>query len=103
MYSQSMPLLPNTRRRQQNAVVRIIRMKPASYWQVWFIYAPVMASAPIIGASAASLIRGGFPGKALLSLPMSGTFFLVSGAVQCYRLDRRRDAVTPSEGRSSSA
>jgi hypothetical protein len=72
-------------------------MKPANYWQVWFMYAPFMASGPIIGGLAAALIRGWAPGKFLFSLPMAGTFFLMAGATESYRLDRRRGAATYPE------
>jgi hypothetical protein len=92
-----MPWRPNAPRGQQNIVVRIIRMKPASYWQVWFIYAPFIASAPILGGLVAELISGGSPDKFLFSLPMASAFFLLSGATESYRLDRRRDAKTYSE------
>jgi hypothetical protein len=97
MYSQSMPWRPNTPRARQNVVVRIIRMKPANYWQVWLMYAPFTASGPIIGGLVAALIERGAADRFLLSLPMAGAFFLLSGATESYRLGRRRDAVTLTE------
>jgi hypothetical protein len=99
MYSQSMPWRTSTPREQQNVIVRIIRLKPASYWHVWFIYAPLMASGPILGGLLAALTYGPrlTADRFLLSLPMAGTFFLFFGASESYRLDRRRHTVTYSK------
>ncbi len=99
MYIQSMPCRTSTPREQQNVIARIIRLKPTSYWHVWFIYAPLMASGPILGGLLAALTHG--PGltadRFLLSLPLAVAFFLFFGAIESYRLDRRRHSVTYSK------
>jgi hypothetical protein len=96
-YSQCMALQQNARR-QRNVIFRIARWKPASYRQVWLVSAPLMASAVLTGGLVAALSGGGFAAyRLLLSVPVAVVAFAAQGAVDSYRLGRRRDAMTYKE------
>lgn len=73
----------------------IVRWRPGSYWQVWIMFAPLAASGPLVGGLIAGLIGGGFAlDRFLPCLPLAAVFFVGCGAVESYRLSRRRDAGT---------
>jgi len=87
-------------RRHHNVILRIARWKAASYRQVWFVSAPLLASAVLIGGLAAALSGGGFVAdRFLLSLPGAVLVFAGAGAIASYRLGRRKDAMAYSEWR----
>jgi hypothetical protein len=89
-----MPLQLDTQRRR-SIIVRPVRWRPASYWQVWVMSAPFAASGVLVGGLAAGLIGGGFAvGRFLPSLLVAAVSFVGSGAVGSYRLGRRRDSAT---------
>jgi hypothetical protein len=84
--------------RGRNFIVRIARWQPENHRQVWLISAPFVASGALVGGLVAALTHGGFAvGKFLFSLPFAGVLFVGRGAIQSYRLERRRDATTYSE------
>lgn len=57
-----------------------------------------VASGVLFGGLVFKLIHGGSAvGIFLVSLPSAGALFVTRGAIQSYRLDRRRDASTHSE------
>jgi hypothetical protein len=92
-----MPLQPDTQRRR-SAIIRIIRWKPASYGQVWIMFAPFVASGVLVGGLVAGLIGGGFAvDRFLPSLPAAAVSFVGCGVIESYRLGRRRDASTYPE------
>ena len=79
--------------RQPNAILRFARWKPASYWQVWLVAAPLMASGVLTGGLVAALWNGGFAAdRFLFSLFMAAGAFIALGAVESYRLDKRMEA-----------
>jgi hypothetical protein len=89
-------------RRQQNVILRIARWKPARYRQVWFVSAPFVASAVLIGGLVAALSEGGFVAdRFLLSLPGAVLAFAGAGAIASYRLGRREDAMAYSKWREA--
>ena len=74
-------------------VRRVLRWKSGSYWQVWLIDAACCGLVVfVIVAFFESLIVGLVAGVLVL---------IARGAVQSYRLDRRRDASTVSEWTSA--
>jgi hypothetical protein len=90
--------LPQDARWRQNVIVRIVRWKPADYRQVWLVFGPFVASGPLLGGLLAGLSHGGLGvGRFLVSLPMAVVMFAGSGAIESYRLGRRRDAATYAE------
>jgi hypothetical protein len=90
--------LQRNARRQRNVIFRIARWKPASDRQVWLVSAPLMASAVLTGGLVAALSGGGFAAyRLLLSVPVAVVAFAAQGAVDSYRLGRRRDAMTYKE------
>jgi hypothetical protein len=96
-YSQRMALQPDTQQRR-SVIIRIGRWKPASNWQVWVMFAPIVASGVLVGGLVAGLIGGGFAvGRFLPSLPAAAVSFVGCGAIESYRLGRRRDAATYPE------
>jgi hypothetical protein len=89
-----MPLQPDARRRR-NAIISAVRWRPASYRRVWLMFAPLAALGPLAGGLVAGLIGGGFAvGRFLPCLPLAAVFFVGCGAIESYRLSRRRDAAT---------
>jgi hypothetical protein len=93
-----MPLQQDAPRRQ-NAILRFLfGWKPATYRQVWLVAAPFVASGALIGGLAAALSKGGFAtDRFLLTLPMAILLFAGRGAIDSYRLSRRRDEATYAE------
>jgi hypothetical protein len=92
-----MPWRPTTPR-GQNVIVRIVQGKPENHRQVWLISAPLMASGAVVGGLVAALIHGGFAVEIFLfSLPLAGVLAVGRGAIESYRLERRRDAAAHSE------
>ena len=92
-----MPLQPDTQRRR-SVIIRLVRWKPANYWQVWVMFAPFVASCVLVGGLVVGLIDGGFAvGRFLPSLPVAALLFVGCGAIESYRLGRRRDAATYAE------
>ena len=84
--------------RQRNVILRIARWKPASYRQVWLVSAPFVASGVLTGGLVAALSTGGFAaGRFLLSLPGAVIAFAGRGAIESYRLGKRRDAMAYAE------
>jgi hypothetical protein len=80
-------------RRRQHVILGIGRWQPASYPQVWLVSAPFAASGALTGALVVALCRGGFTaGWLVFSLPGIFVAFAGQGAIQSYRLGRRRDA-----------
>jgi hypothetical protein len=65
-------------------VRRVLRWKPENYWQVWLIDAA--------GFGLILLIIGAALGKPLVGLVTAAIASIARGAIQSYRLDRRRDA-----------
>ena len=96
-YSQCMSLQRCARRRQ-HVILGIVRWKPASYPQVWFVSAPLAASGVLMVGLVAALTKGGFTaGWFVFSLPGIVIAFAGAGAIESYRLGRRRDAVAYAE------
>jgi len=93
-----MPLQQDAPRRQ-NAILRFLfGWKPASYRQVWLVAAPFVASGALIGGLAAALSNGGFAtGRFLLGLLMAILLFAGRGAIDSYRLSRRKDEAAYAE------
>jgi hypothetical protein len=92
-----MPLQRDARRRR-HVIVGIVRWKPASYPQVWLVYAPLAASGVLIVGLVAAVTKGGFTADwFVFSLPGILIAFAGSGAIESYRLGRQRDAVTYAE------
>ena len=85
-------------RPHQNVILRIARWKPASYSQVWLVSAPFVASGVLIGGLVAALSGGGFAAdRFLFSLPGAVIAFAVQGAIESYRLGRRKAAAASQE------
>jgi hypothetical protein len=62
------------------------------------MFAPFVASGVLVGGLVAGLIDGGFAvGRFLPSLPVAALSFVGCGAIEIYRLCRRRDAATYAE------
>jgi hypothetical protein len=96
-YSRCMSLQRDVRR-HQNVIVRIVRWKPASYPQVWLVSAPFVASGILIAGLVAALSGGGFAAdRFLLSLPSAVIAFVGQGAIESYRLGKRKDATVYQE------
>jgi hypothetical protein len=75
--------------------MRLVRWRPANYWQVWVIFAPFAASGVLVAGLVAGLIGGGFAvGRFLPSLPVAAVSLVGCGAIESYRLGRRRDSAT---------
>jgi len=92
-----MSLLRDARRRK-NVILRIVRWKPVDYRQVWLVAAPFVASGALVGGLAAALSNGGFAtDRFLLCLPIAVLLFVGRGAIESYRLSRRRDAAAYAE------
>jgi hypothetical protein len=86
-------------RRRQHVILGIVRWKPDSYPQVWLVSAPLAASGVlIVGLVVALTKRGGFTADwFVFSLPPILIAFAGSGAIESYRLGRRKDAVAYAE------
>jgi len=74
-------------------VRRVLRRKPENYWQVWLIHA--------VGCGLISFIFLAVSGNPLVGLAVGVLVLVISGAIESYRLDRRRDASTVAEWTSA--
>jgi hypothetical protein len=90
--------LQRSARRRHHVIPGVVHWKPASYPQVWLVYAPLAASGVLIVALVAALTKGGFTVDWLVfSLPGILIAFAGTGAIESYRLGSQRDAVAYAE------
>jgi hypothetical protein len=80
---------PDHRTRYPGAIKRFLRWQPVNYWQVWLIAMPLFL-VWFIGSWC--VLR-----EPLIGLAFGSIAAIANGAVQSYRLGKRRDAAATAE------